>query len=114
MVEEMISGGIFYNFFYILFPLFTVGGVAGAFLIVSERKRYSIFGIFLSIFSVILLIILAFFILTEKSEYYDAIYQQIDSLDCEDLREAYNIYELEFIKDKFIFECIDKGEDWWR
>lgn len=48
------------------------------------------------------------------NEWEDQVNQQVASLNCKDLEEAYHIYKMEFIKEKFLFECVDTREMWWK
>ena len=48
-----------------------------------------------------------------EQEYHTQVEQQIESLDCEDLQEAYQMYGREYIKEKYVFECTDNPKEWW-
>jgi hypothetical protein len=67
--------------------------------------------------SVIFLIIGSCFIINNNNAYdtwLEQVKEQIDSLECENLQEAYEIYKQNFIKEKFLFECVDTREAWWK
>lgn len=44
----------------------------------------------------------------------NSVQEQINSLHCEDLQEAFELYKKEYIKEKFVFECVDTREMWWK
>lgn len=81
-------------------------------------KNQWIIGIACVVTGAILLIIgimlLSYFQETELAEWRELVEAQIERLPCEDLQEAHELYDAEFIKEKFLFECVDTRGDWWK
>lgn len=69
----------------------------------NQKFSYTITGV--GVFIIFVIIPLSDNENSSVSVWKEQVRQQVDSLECEDLQEAYEIYEMGYIKDKFDFEC---------
>ena len=116
MIEEIVLQGILPSYQQILVifvPTLTVSFI-GLFTMIKSVNL----GIVITLVSICIAVTLtSFFAISDgqdKSEWLEQVHQQVESLQCQDLEDAYEIYKLEFIKEKFLFECVDTREGWWK
>jgi len=110
MIEEITrpesSSFIWIGMFMILGGIFASVNI----LFTDKRDLYFVIAACVTVFGVI---ILAIGILdSDTDEWNKQIDEQIESLDCSEFEEAYNIYGLESIKEKYLFRCVDTREGW--
>jgi len=96
--QQVYIGTIF------IFTILPIGGLLLCIGVDKEKKSISIIGTILVIMAIVISMT---YITTGMQEYREQIREQVESLGCEDLQEAHELYEKEFIKDKYIFECIE-------
>lgn len=111
MIEEITSSFNFTLLVLIFVPIFIACLVIAIFLTTKSIPRLISF--IPTICSIITLIGISIFINMETVEHEEQIRQQINSLPCEDLEEAYDIYGLNYIKEKYARECIGDYQ-WWK
>ncbi len=93
------------------------GGLVGLIIFstkfdMGDNKKYKLFKIGCVIWFVGSLL-LAFLSLSIVYEWDQAVKDQVESLECEEYEEAYELYKKEFIKTEYQKRCVDTRNDWW-
>ena len=113
MIEEITSGN---SMFYILIGIFLIVICMCVYIILSGLRH----NIKITILPLIGIVIGAVFLgagMHENITYQHELMTQIESLNCDDLKEAYEMYKNswidEIITQKYVFECTDNPKEWW-
>lgn len=112
MIEEIVKTQGFP--FTELALIFLFSGLIVGFVSVFKDSIHGIgFGLTLAVVG--LCFMFGGIILDDSEELWrEAVQQQIDSLPCEDLQEADELYGFDSIEEKFLYECVETREDWWK
>lgn len=112
MIEEIVE-----PFAYPAYVL-VLSGVILLIMSLTLRSLYDddkLFPLFF-VLSVTLIVSSVFILPYYESDWILQVKDQVNSLPCESLEEAYEIYDMEFIKEKFIDECLpdELKVEWWK
>jgi len=117
MIEEIVRPDT------TIYPLIGIAvtiilGAIWCVIMIKTENQSTGLGIILALtiasFVVLLMIILTSYASAISDEWKEQVDEQIESLDCSEFEDAYNIYGLESIKEKYRSKCIDIKEEWWK
>ncbi len=94
--------------------IMVINALVGGMVVSMGLERFKI-GIGIMLFGVIIFLGLIVYPDSDGlNSWNESVQEQIDSLDCKDLQEAHELYKKEFIKEKFVFECVETREMWYK
>ena len=111
MIEEIVKPDI------LVYIVGLLVGWVGIFLIsvkLCNKSDSSKPLIFFAIISVSLVVSIMIITIINDITWQEQVNEQVEGLECDQLQEAYDIYKLESIKERFVFECIGQKEPWYK